>query len=158
MIMKHGLTGYHLLWICIAFLPIACSTSSRQPVTCNEIRTKSYEEGVVTTTLILSPNPTVGEVLNCFGNPDSYFIDRLFAPDSSGIVLAMFYPKKGLTIGYVGYSAIREFNANSLLNRIVIMPSATITEMVHAEYKAPEEVLAKRKPWPNPFTSIELDK
>src|SRR6266498_1525809 len=83
--------------LCAVFMLTGCSTGQHSPVECRQIRTVSYETGVITTSLRLSPQPSVDDVLRCFGSPDAYHIARLNVPDNTGFAFALFYPRKGLT-------------------------------------------------------------
>jgi hypothetical protein len=135
----------------------ACLSQPRPLVACDQIRTKSYETGVITTSLFLSPQPTIGEVLKCFGDPDAYYIADNPAPDSSGIAFAMFYPAKGLVFYHNSYSTgITTFHKDSLLTGVTIILPGTITSTIYGVYNTPDEVITKTVPWPSKFDVIRL--
>src|SRR5689334_6304058 len=91
-----------LCWLFAGMLLAGCISKPREPVACVQIRTVSYEAGVITTTLRLSPQPTVGDVLRCFGKPDAYLIARRPASDSAGpgSEFDMIYPSRGLIFSH----------------------------------------------------------
>ena len=149
-----------LAGLLVSALLASCVTIPHQPVACNQIRTVSYEVGVLTTTLRLSPQPTINEVLECFGKPDAYYIATLPA-ERPGMLLAMYYPSKGLIFGHVSYGdGITSFNGDSLITDISIMTPGTITNTIqHGEHNAnPDEVLKALRLWPAHLDVLKLEK
>jgi hypothetical protein len=49
----------------------------------------------------LSPQPTIGEVVRCFGKPDAYFM-REIGVERLGVDLTIWYLGKGWMFGYYG--------------------------------------------------------
>jgi len=148
-----GSVGVVLLMSCMAQ-----THQGRQPISCDQITTRSYETGVITTNLTLSIQPTVNEVIRCFGKPAAYQLTNLPILRTQ---FTMLYPSRGLAYGYTsGEGKDTTINAELLLTTVIIRtPSTTITDMVHSVYVvAAEKVLAELRPWPEKFDSLHLDR
>ena len=157
------------LWVFVGGLLVLYACDLHRPLECEQIRTTSYDPGVITTTLRLSPQPSIYDVVRCFGKPDAYHITALdsekpefvlstISPEKPGIMLSMFYPQRGLTFSHISYDEDPSFSQSSLMTDVTIILPRTITGTINAEFINPEGVLTEIRPWPDTFDKLKLDK
>ncbi len=107
------------------------------------------------------PEPTVADVLRCFGRPELYAV-RDIPAESMQIKFSMWYLSRGLifeTVESKGFIP-KKFNLTSMLHGpLLAVPSGSAEQMASSWWTTDPEyiasLMADLKPWPKDFHTVE---
>jgi hypothetical protein len=107
----------------------------------------------------LKQEPTISNMLSCFGEPEVYSLRRMTGLDQEGVDLSIWYPRKGLMFSYTKYGSFTQtFDSDSVLNQVLVFQpgerKVVISRLAGAAYQVSEEQALNN--WPQPFRVLSL--
>ncbi|MCL4506709.1 MAG: hypothetical protein M1434_11105 [Chloroflexi bacterium] len=120
-------------------------------------------------TVNLSNQPTVDEVLACFGEPSSYQATNMIYPDRT-FIFNLWYPEQGVVLGHsvipglgnvldhlLGHVGI--VDGNTLIGSIEVVKPDSLENMIGQLYDKAnwDKVTRSLKPWPGSIDKVRVD-
>ena len=111
------------------------------------------------------PKPTLSQIVECPGVPDSYTAFYNLQGEVDFLSLALFYPESGIAVRHFAPSWTTEspkIHPDMRMERFVVVPAGTAAQVITEMYRIGNEVpihirsVCLLKPWPGSIEALEI--